>query len=99
MILGSLPFALYVATLRGYRKALIKDEQVQGLIGLLLVTRHMMALWYGATTDLPWSDALCHVALNVTSVVTTRSVNELNLQVGTEVLALIKATEVSLAKV
>ncbi|MBL8505943.1 TOBE domain-containing protein [Methylobacillus glycogenes] len=35
----------------------------------------------------------------VTSVVTTRSVNELNLQVGTEVLALIKATEVSLAKV
>ncbi|MCB5191403.1 TOBE domain-containing protein [Methylobacillus arboreus] len=35
----------------------------------------------------------------VTSVITTRSVNELNLQVGTEVLALIKATEVSLAKV
>ncbi|SNR92564.1 molybdenum-pterin binding domain-containing protein [Methylobacillus rhizosphaerae] len=35
----------------------------------------------------------------VTSVITTRSVNELNLQVGTEVLALIKATEVSLAKI
>ncbi|GAB7563608.1 molybdopterin-binding protein [Methylobacillus methanolivorans] len=35
----------------------------------------------------------------VTSVITTRSVNELNLQIGTEVLALIKATEVSLAKV
>jgi molybdopterin-binding protein len=35
----------------------------------------------------------------VTSVITTRSVSELNLQVGTEVLALIKATEVSIAKV
>lgn len=35
----------------------------------------------------------------VTSVITTRSVNELNLQVGSEVLALIKATEVSLAKI
>lgn len=35
----------------------------------------------------------------VTSVITTRSINELNLQVGTEVLALIKATEVSIAKV
>ncbi|MCB5185082.1 TOBE domain-containing protein [Methylobacillus gramineus] len=35
----------------------------------------------------------------VTSVITTRSITELNLQVGTEVLALIKATEVSLAKV
>jgi molybdopterin-binding protein len=35
----------------------------------------------------------------VTSVITTRSVTELNLQVGTEVLALIKATEVSIAKI
>ncbi|HYD33665.1 MAG TPA: TOBE domain-containing protein [Methylophilaceae bacterium] len=35
----------------------------------------------------------------VTSVITTRSVTELNLQVGTEVLALVKATEVSIAKV
>jgi len=35
----------------------------------------------------------------VTSVITTRSITELNLQVGTEVLALVKATEVSIAKV
>ena len=71
MILGALPFTLYVATLRGHRKALIKDEQVQGFIGLLLVTWLVMSAWYWATTDLPWYDALRHVALNVTSVVTT----------------------------
>jgi molybdopterin-binding protein len=35
----------------------------------------------------------------VTSVITTRSVNELGLQVGTEVLALVKSTEVSIAKI
>ncbi|HWV18102.1 MAG TPA: TOBE domain-containing protein [Rhodocyclaceae bacterium] len=35
----------------------------------------------------------------VTSVITTRSVRDLQLKVGTEVLALVKATEVSLAKV
>jgi molybdopterin-binding protein len=35
----------------------------------------------------------------VTSVVTTRSINELGLQVGTEVLALVKSTEVSIAKI
>jgi len=35
----------------------------------------------------------------VTSVITTRSVNELGLQVGTEVLPLVKSTEVSIAKV
>jgi molybdopterin-binding protein len=34
----------------------------------------------------------------VTSVITTRAVKELQLQVGTEVLALVKATEVSIAK-
>ncbi len=34
----------------------------------------------------------------VTSVITTRSVEELNLQVGSEVLALVKSTEVSIAK-
>ena len=35
--------------------------------------------------------------LIVTSVITTRSVKELNLSIGKEVIALVKATEVSLA--
>lgn len=34
----------------------------------------------------------------VTSVVTTRAVQELELQVGTEVIAFVKATDVALAK-
>jgi molybdopterin-binding protein len=34
----------------------------------------------------------------VTSVITTRSVDDLQLKIGTDVVALIKATEVSLAK-
>jgi molybdopterin-binding protein len=34
----------------------------------------------------------------VTSVITTRSVEELDLQVGSEVVALVKATEVSIAR-
>ena len=71
MILGSLPFALYVATLRGNRRALIKDQQAQGLLGLLLVTWLVLGTWYWWTTNLHWLDALRHVALNVTSVVTT----------------------------
>jgi molybdopterin-binding protein len=35
----------------------------------------------------------------VTSVITTRSIKDLNLVIGTEVVALVKATEVSLAKI
>jgi molybdopterin-binding protein len=34
----------------------------------------------------------------VTSVITTRSVDDLELKIGSEVVALIKSTEVSLAK-
>lgn len=71
MILGSLPFTLYVATLRGNRRALIKDQQVQGLLGMLLVTWLVLGTWYWWTTNLHWLDALRHVALNVTSVLTT----------------------------
>ena len=71
MILGALPFTLYVATLRGNRRALIKDEQVQGLFGMLLVTWLVLGTWYWWTTQLHWLEALRHVALNVTSVVTT----------------------------
>lgn len=71
MILGSVPFTLYVSTLRGNRGALLKDQQVQGLLGLLVATWIVLGTWYWITTDLPWLDALRHVALNVTSVVTT----------------------------
>lgn len=34
----------------------------------------------------------------VTSVITTRSIKELGLEIGSEVLALIKSTEVAIAK-
>lgn len=41
MILGSLPLTLYVATLRGHRRILLKDHQVRGgqAWGRLLVLR------------------------------------------------------------
>ncbi|MDR2788456.1 MAG: TOBE domain-containing protein [Candidatus Accumulibacter sp.] len=35
----------------------------------------------------------------ITSVITTRSIHDLGLKAGVEVLALVKATEVSIAKV
>lgn len=38
MILGSLPLTLYVATLPGHRLTLLKDHQVRGFFGFLIVT-------------------------------------------------------------
>jgi trk system potassium uptake protein TrkH len=71
MILGSLPFTLYVATLRGHRQALFKDHQVRGFIGFLLLTWLVVATWFWQHSEYSWLDALRIVAVNVTSVVTT----------------------------
>ena len=74
MILGSLPFTLYVASLRGNRKALLRDHQVRGFIGFLLLTWLVFGTWLWAHSSQSWLDALRIVALNVTSVVTTTGV-------------------------
>lgn len=71
MIIGSLPFTLYVASLRGRRKALFKDHQVRGFLGFLLVTWLVFGTWLWAHSEHAWLDAFRIVAVNVTSVVTT----------------------------
>ncbi|MBB2494964.1 TrkH family potassium uptake protein [Aquipseudomonas ullengensis] len=74
MILGSLPFTLYVATLRGHRRALIRDHQVRGLIGFLLLSWLLVGTWLWMNSDNAWLDALRIVAVNITSVVSTTGV-------------------------
>jgi trk system potassium uptake protein TrkH len=71
MLLGGLPFTLYVTTIRGNRKALIKDEQVRGFLGMLAVTCLMFSIWLWLHSDHDYFDALRIVTLNVVSVVTT----------------------------
>ncbi|WP_339409916.1 TrkH family potassium uptake protein [Pseudomonas sp. EA_35y_Pfl2_R5] len=71
MIFGGLPFTLYVATLRGNRRALFKDHQVRGFLGFLLATWLVFGTWLWLHSDNSWLDAFRIVAVNVTSVVTT----------------------------
>ncbi|HSC85468.1 MAG TPA: TrkH family potassium uptake protein [Pseudomonas sp.] len=74
MILGSLPFTLYVATLRGHRQALLRDHQVRGLLGFLLLSWLVVGTWLWAHSNNAWLDAVRIVALNITSVVSTTGV-------------------------
>ena len=71
MIIGSLPFTLYVATVRGNRKVLRRDHQVRGFLGFLVLTWLVVGTWLWATSDNSWLDAFRIVAVSVTSVVTT----------------------------
>jgi molybdopterin-binding protein len=57
----------------------------------------------GAVSDITIGPVLSEIEVQtpsglVTSVVTTHAVRELGLQIGSEVIALVKATDVALAK-
>ncbi len=71
MILGSLPFVLYVTAMRGNYRPLLRDAQVHGFLLLLLGSWLVLACWKWMTTDLYWLDALRLVAVNITSIMTT----------------------------
>jgi len=71
MLLGGMPFMLYVAFVRGNRQALFRDHQVRGFIGFLLLTWLVFGTWLWINSDYAWLDAFRIVAVNVTSVVTT----------------------------
>ena len=71
MIIGSLPFTLYVATARGNRGALWRDEQVRGFLLLLSTTSLLFSLWYWFKHDSSLLDSLRIVTFSVVSVVTT----------------------------
>jgi molybdopterin-binding protein len=58
----------------------------------------------GKIKSIYWGDVVSEVEVEtssgiITSVITTRSIKELALDIGSEVLALVKATDVSIAKV
>ncbi|ALM53691.1 TrkH family potassium uptake protein [Halomonas huangheensis] len=70
MLGGALPFVLYIRALRGAPLALWRDEQVRGLVMLLVVVIGAITLyriWHGAQAF----DSLTQTAFNVVSVVTT----------------------------
>lgn len=71
MVLGSLPFVLYVTALRGNYRPLLRDAQVRGFLLLLVSSWLILASWKWLSSDLHWFDALRLVAVNITSIMTT----------------------------
>lgn len=71
MMLGGIPFFLFVRLLHGQTQPLLRDRQVHFFIKLLLLAALVIAV-YRVVRDgtLPW-EAFVHALFNVTSVVTT----------------------------
>ncbi len=70
MILGSLPFLLYLQMLRGQPLAFYRDTQVRWFFGLLLAFVVMMVI--GLKTTAGWTlwTAMLHGSFNVVSIMT-----------------------------
>ena len=85
--------------LLGLTPANKKGESVMALIAVNV--RNQLR---GSIKAIIWGDVVSEVEVEtssgiITSVITTRSIKELALDIGSEVLALVKATDVAIAKV
>lgn len=70
MLLGSLPFLLYLKALRGNFKNVFQDSQTQVFLFLVVLFICTAMIYRLLTSDVPWADALEHSAFNVVSVMT-----------------------------
>ncbi|MCE7518977.1 TrkH family potassium uptake protein [Vreelandella titanicae] len=70
MLSGALPFVLYIRFIRGSRSALWNDQQVLGLLKLLMAAILLLSVWRITQGD-NWFESLTHVTFNIISVVTT----------------------------
>ena len=70
MVLGSLPFVLYLQAARGGWGALARDTQVHWFFGLLLFAMLSLAGWQMAANDAAVTDAFREAAFNGISILT-----------------------------
>ncbi len=70
MVLGSLPFVLYLQAVRGNAGALLRDTQVRWFFGLVLFSLVSLAGWQMAANGAAPTDAFREAAFNGISVLT-----------------------------
>jgi trk system potassium uptake protein len=70
MMVGSLPFVLYIQASNGQIKALVRDAQVQWFFGIVTVACLVITLWLVRTDDMPVVLAARHATFATVSVIT-----------------------------
>ncbi len=71
MLLGALPFVLFIKIIRGDRSAPWRDEQVRGFFLFLAVVILLLTIWLSGVRDQPFATSLRQMAFHVVSIVTT----------------------------
>lgn len=70
MLLGCLPFVLYLKGLNGDWKSLFKDTQVRWFLSIVLIASAVMATHIATTLNLPFAEAIRRALFNTTSIIT-----------------------------
>jgi trk system potassium uptake protein TrkH len=78
MILGALPFVLYLKSLQGNPRALFRDSQVQWFFAILCSAMFLLLLWRYFYIQAPFEDSLLHVAFSATAVMTGTGYSNVN---------------------
>jgi trk system potassium uptake protein TrkH len=71
MIMGALPFLLFVQAARGRPEVLFRDSQVRAFLTFLVGCWIFVGTWLWLTSDKSFPAAITAAAFNITSVVTT----------------------------
>ncbi len=70
MLLGSLPFVLYLRAARGTLTPLVRDSQVRWFLSIVATAVVVMTLYHANTNAVAYGDALRFASFNVVSVIT-----------------------------
>lgn len=70
MVIGSLPFVLYIQVTSGNLVALFRDAQVRWFLGIVASASLAIAIWLALTLEFAPLDALRHATFNTISVIT-----------------------------
>ena len=70
MILGSMPFVLYLRMARGNLRAVQRDSQVRWMLTILAISILLTALWLWRRDMMGFESALRYAAFNVISIMT-----------------------------
>jgi trk system potassium uptake protein TrkH len=71
MILGALPFVIYIRMKDGNFRSLVHDQQVRGFLIFLAVLVLIMSMWLSSALNLPFAEAFRRAAFNLVSIATT----------------------------
>ena len=70
MLLGGMPFILYLQFISGNRWAILRDSQVRGFLAILLVAITCLVAYMNGVRDMPFMQSLELVSFNVISILT-----------------------------